>query len=348
MIETVFQSTDLPTADRFDRVRGLLSSTPMPMDVSSEHTGSLLVHQRDLHLDAIRAWEMALQSMVLRRTEKLIERSDPETFNVCLLLDGAMARGSGTGQVVYKPGDLHILDSSQPFELRMQSANEMVSCMGVEIPKRLLPPVPDRLIGRPLSGREGVGALLAQFLTRLAEDAGSYRPADDPRLSLIATTLTSALIAHHLDDGHDLPPDTHRRTLMLRIRAFIQHHLGDPELTPRTVAAAHHISLSYLHRLFKNEQFTVAAWIRHQRMERARRDLADRALSPTPIHAIAACWGFTRAADFTRAFRTAYEITPADYRRRALHTPSRTGPGRDASRRPPSRHAHVRSVSEPQ
>lgn len=83
-----------------------------------------------------------------------------------------------------------------------------VSCVGVEIPKRLLPSLPGRLIGCPLPGRGGVGALLARFLTRLAEDNGSYRPADDPRLSLIATTLTSALIAHYLDDGHDLPPDT--------------------------------------------------------------------------------------------------------------------------------------------
>lgn len=317
MIETVFQSTDLPAAERFDTVRGLMSSAPTPMDVSSEHAAGLLMHQRDLHLDAIRAWMMTLQPMTFHRTEKLIERSDPETLNICLLLDGAMARSWDENQTAYGPGELHISDSSKPFELRVRGANEVASCVGVEIPKRLLPSRSGRLIGRPLSGREGVGALLAQFLTRLAGDTGSYRSADGPRLGLIAADLTSALIAHHLDDGHDRSPDTHRRTLMLRIRSFIQHHLADPELTPSTVAAAHHISLSYLHRLFKGEQFTVAAWIRHQRLEHARHDLADRALLPTPIHAIAARWGFTRAADFTRAFRTAYETTPADFRRRA-------------------------------
>ncbi|MFF3455345.1 helix-turn-helix domain-containing protein [Streptomyces sp. NPDC002730] len=66
---------------------------------------------------------------------------------------------------------------------------------------------------------------------------------------------------------------------------------------------------------------TVAARLRRQRMEAARRDLADPALCGTPIHAIAARWGFPRAADFSRAHRTAYGTTPKGYRHLALHNP---------------------------
>ncbi|MFD0385553.1 helix-turn-helix domain-containing protein [Streptomyces stramineus] len=58
------------------------------------------------------------------------------------------------------------------------------------------------------------------------------------------------------------------------------------------MAAAHHISLSYLHRLFETEATTVAAWIRHQRLERARHDLGDTTQRHIPVHAIAARWGF--------------------------------------------------------
>jgi AraC-like DNA-binding protein len=100
----------------------------------------------------------------------------------------------------------------------------------------------------------------------------------------------------------------------MRIRAFIEQHLADPELTPAAVAAAHHISLSYLHRLFQREEVTVAAWIRRQRLERACQDLADPALRSTPVYAIGRRWGFPRAADFTRAFRAAYGVPPSDYR----------------------------------
>ncbi|MEV5383081.1 helix-turn-helix domain-containing protein [Streptomyces sp. NPDC052721] len=131
--------------------------------------------------------------------------------------------------------------------------------------------------------------------------------------------LLSALIAHALDSDNSLPPETRRQALVLRIRAFVQQHLHDPHLTPRTIAAAHHISTSYLHRLFQEEDDTVAAWIRSQRLERARRALADPAMYATPLHTIGASCGFPRASDFTRAFRTAYGIPPKEYRRQAQY-----------------------------
>lgn len=55
------------------------------------------------------------------------------------------------------------------------------------------------------------------------------------------------------------------------------------------IAAAHHISLSHLHRLVQEEGSgeTVAAWIRGRRPAGAHRDLANPALRSTPVHTIA-------------------------------------------------------------
>ncbi len=170
------------------------------------------------------------------------------------------------------------------------------------------------MTGLRLSAEEGFGALLAQLLTQLANGTHAYQPADGPRLGKVVVDLLSALFAHALDADTLLSPETHQQTLVLRIRAFAQGNLHDPELTPASIAAAHHISTSYLHRLFRHEDETVAAWIRQQRLDHVRRDLADPALRTTPLHAIAARWGFPRAADFTRAFRTAYGMPPSDYR----------------------------------
>ena len=76
----------------------------------------------------------------------------------------------------------------------------------------------------------------------------------------------------------------------------------------------------YLHRLFQHDGITVAAWIREQRLERARRDLADPALRAVPVHQIAARWGFSHAAVFSRAFRAGYGVAPNDYRHQTLRT----------------------------
>ncbi|WP_433478760.1 hypothetical protein ACQPZP_17995 [Spirillospora sp. CA-142024] len=71
----------------------------------------------------------------------------------------------------------------------------------------------------------------AGFLTRLCADFSGYRPADGSRLGVVLADLASALFAHALEDERVLSPEAHRRTLVLRIRAFIGRHLHDPDLS---------------------------------------------------------------------------------------------------------------------
>jgi AraC-like DNA-binding protein len=106
--------------------------------------------------------------------------------------------------------------------------------------------------------------------------------------------------------------------LLLRIHAFIEQHLGEADLSPGIVAAAHHVSVRYLHRLFEAQDTTVAAWIRRRRLERCRRDLADPAFGAVPVSAVAARWGIADPAHFSRLFRRAYGLPPAEYRRNCL------------------------------
>jgi AraC-like DNA-binding protein len=65
----------------------------------------------------------------------------------------------------------------------------------------------------------------------------------------------AATFARRLPQGH-----------LLGSRAFIQEHLGDPELRPAEIAAAYHISLRLLHKLFQEQGTTVAGWIRTRRL----------------------------------------------------------------------------------
>ena len=66
--------------------------------------------------------------------------------------------------------------------------------------------------------------------------------------------------------------------------------------------------------LFETQQTTVADWIRQRRLERCRRDLADPGLRAKPVGAIAARWGLTNPAHFSRLFRAAYGVPPRAYR----------------------------------
>ncbi|TDC51000.1 helix-turn-helix domain-containing protein [Actinomadura sp. KC345] len=317
MIETVHTTLDFPAADRFDHWREWMSRTHSPVDLSSEHAAGFRAHTRVIRLGEVTVWPSSVQPLVSHRTAKLIRRSDPDTYNLTLIIEGMAGAVWSDSGTEYRAFDLHSQNSSRPCTVWIGRNEPVVKSVGVEIPKDLVA-LPrksaDRAVDRRLSGREGVGALLSDFVTRLCTDTDSYAPTDGPRLGTVLADLASALFAHTLDAERDLSPEAHQRTLALRVRAFIGRNLHDPDLTPRAIAAAHHISTSYLHRLFEDDDVTVGALIRGQRLEGARRDLCDPTQRTVPVHRIAARWGFSHHSTFTRAFRSAYGASPRDYR----------------------------------
>ncbi|MEV6133285.1 AraC family transcriptional regulator [Streptomyces violaceusniger] len=319
MIETVFRCDDLPRADRFDFWREQMTQLLAPMEMSSDHTGDFRGEVRILEFGAASVWPTKFLEMNFRRTPKLIRQSDPELYHFSFIQEGNLQVSQSRQEAAHSAQGLYVVDTSRPFDCLAFGGPP--GGVGLEIPKALIP-VPhdriDRLLAQPIPAREGVGALLTGFLARLAEDRGSYGPSDGPRLGTVLIDLAAALLAQAVEADDALPPETRRHTLALRLQSFIQRNLSDPELSPATIAAAHHISVGYLHRLFRARDTTVSAWIRQQRLDRVRRDLTDPGLYTVPIHELAARWGFAHPAVFSRAFRAAYGMPPSDYRHLAL------------------------------
>lgn len=93
-------------------------------------------------------------------------------------------------------------------------------------------------------------------------------------------------------------------------RAFIEEHLDDPDLTPPTVAGALHVSVRTLHRTFSDADDSVMAYVRRQRLRRARAHL----LQPRArVAEVAARWQFSDTSHFIRQFKTIYGVTPAAF-----------------------------------
>jgi len=315
--ESVLRTLDLPPADRFEAWTERLGRTHAPMRLLSDHADDYRGVQRLIALGEVTIWPATFEHLVFQRTPRLVRQSDPEVYHLSVLLRGEGAADWGGRRAVYQVKDLHVSHSSREFEI--STGPDPVTIVGVEIPRDavVLPGrrAEDRVIGR-VDGRSGLGALLTQFLIQLADDTSPYRPTDATRLGTVVIDLVTALFAHLLDAERAVTPETRARALTLRIKEFVRRNLSDPDLTPATIAAVHHISRSYLYRLFQEEGLTVSSYLREQRLKNAHRDLTDPALRDLPIHVIAARWGFPRAAEFTRAFRAAYGDTPSEVRGR--------------------------------
>lgn len=141
------------------------------------------------------------------------------------------------------------------------------------------------LAGIRLSGRHGNGALVAGLVRRIAGDLDQYAGAGAAHVGTAMLDLITATLVASAGRDVSAPPQ-HPHVLTLRIEAFIEQRLGDPNLSPGVIAAAHHISLRYLHRLFEPHAMTVAGLIRARRLQRCRRDLTD----PTHAQVPAASW----------------------------------------------------------
>ena len=310
-MSVVFAADDLPLASRTEYWRDVLGQALVPLDPVG-NPDRLVVGQAG----AVGVGELSDgKPGGARRTAKHIRRADPDLYKVDVLVHGHGVVEQGDRQAHVRPGDLTLIDLSRPATWAMSA----MRCVAVIFPRELMPVRAEdtaRLAAVRIPGDTGPGALISQLVRRLPSHLDDWNEAAGARLGAAVLDLITVALAARLDQLGKVPAETRQRALLQRIYAFIETRLSDPELSPGNIAAAQFISVRYLHRLFETEQTTVADWVRQRRLERCRRDLADPELRAEPVGAIAARWGLTNPAHFSRLFRAAYGAAPREYRMR--------------------------------
>ncbi|MFF8833259.1 helix-turn-helix domain-containing protein [Streptomyces sp. NPDC015131] len=219
------------------------------------------------------------------------------------------------------PGDLVFHDPARPGLLHFGDGARMTF---FRVPRRQLGatgPELDRVVGIPAPGRHGLGALVSDFLSALAAKAEFRRSTVGDRLSRTAVHLLSVLVVELLATATATATDREPAPaaspsagadMLARIRAYIEEHLMDPQLSPVSIARAHFISVRYLHKLFQQDGTTVSQWIRRRRLEACRTDLSRTGRRLT-VAAVAHRWGFTSPSHFSRTFKGAYGMSPREW-----------------------------------
>jgi AraC-like DNA-binding protein len=309
----VFRSGDEPVAAT-DAWRHILDDTLGPLDPF----GAVPDHVTAADIGAVSVAELAARGPGgARRTLRHVRRLDRELYKVDVVADGHGVIEQDGRRAALESGDLALVDLSRPARWAMSSG---VRCVAVVFPPAMLPLPRDRLASLTAVRipREGsAGALASSFARQVVGQLDSHAGAHSARLGTALLDLITMALAAVGDHEDEVPSETPQRALLLRMLAFVEERLGDPELTPRTIADAHHVSIRYLHRLFETQETSAADWIRRRRLERCRRDLLDPVQRALPVNVIAARWGLINAAHFSRAFRAAYGASPSEYRQAA-------------------------------
>jgi AraC-like DNA-binding protein len=140
------------------------------------------------------------------------------------------------------------------------------------------------------------------YLRRLTALHDGLRPDIAARLGVTTVDLITTYFTDLFGEAVGID-GANRRTLLYQVKTYIEAHLGEPDLCPAMIAAAHHLSVRSLYKLFATAGDTVAGWIRQRRLEHIRHDLTSSAHASTSITRIALQWGFTDSAHFSRVFK---------------------------------------------
>lgn len=322
--------SELPDGDQFDGWRMAISQTFVPLD-ATPHTkgapfGGEVVSQS---VGSVVISEISGGGgCAVSRTAQTIRQSDPGLLKLGLQLRGCCMLTQDGRETALTPGDFALYDTRRQYQLSCEAS---FKCLVVMLPRDLLPLRAEevsRFTARRVSGRQGIGGLVAPLLRNMSKQMRAEELSANIELSGALISLLAAALSEQLGQQSRLPPETHRQALVLRIKAFIDARLADPELTSSRIAEAHNICPRYLQKLFEAEDSTVTDWMRGRRLEHCRHDLLDSRYADTSIGAIAARWGLIDPSYFSRLFKAAYGSTPREFRAQAALTPDQPITGR--------------------
>ncbi|SLN28107.1 Transcriptional activator FeaR [Aquimixticola soesokkakensis] len=222
------------------------------------------------------------------------------------------ARFNGNREFSMQQGSLILYEACEAYELDFDGASEslVIAIAKSDLEKRVANiqmHLDEAITYDPLKT-----TMLAGLLRGVLSINGETRQAVKDGLSEAVLNMLVATL-YDCDEAVLKTPTNGSAAILQRIKSFINTHLDNPDLNPVMTAEAMGITVSYLHKIFLQNNTTLMQFVLAERLERCRRDIAkgDRA---DGISQIAYRWGFNDASHFSRSFRKRFGTSPRDYR----------------------------------
>jgi AraC-like DNA-binding protein len=280
------------------------------------------IRSRRVHLEHQRRFDLVhvvADPQCVVRTRELIDLQGEEAWLLMIQEQGSCSIHQGAQRSTLAPGDIAFLDTSRPYEVlfpqtfRQSILKVPTSLFNVIIPLRR------DVAGMALAGADPLTAIARTNLLLFERFAHTINSALLPAAAERAIDHLGLAMRARLDDGPVRRNGGASARHFARASAYIIGHLRDSLLSVERVAGAVGLSTGHLHEVFHRVTgATVGDYIRNQRLERCRRDLADQSLRHHSITSIAHRWGFSEASSLSRAFRRAYQTSPRRYRQAGL------------------------------
>ena len=299
-----------PAGEQFPLWQEAVDAAFVPVTVRPTEPGSFPSEVAVHRLGSIELADFAAPPQSVSRTAEQVSHAAGDVFFLNLPLTGGASVRQAGRTTKLSAADFVVVDSDQPFDLDFGAPFRQIS---LKLPREVLTArlvATDDVLGARVDGGHGIGAVASAAIRATAEAAVAL----DRQAARELGDRLADLVALAVGGVRPQPAKAPRTLLLQAARAEAERRIGDPALSPATVAAQVGISTRYLHRLFSDDGVTFRRWLQLRRLGLAHADLADAGLRGGTIGQIAHDRGFEDPSYFARAFRARYEISPTAFR----------------------------------
>jgi AraC-like DNA-binding protein len=253
----------------------------------------------------------AASELRIERNPGLVARMGVDHVAAMVRLEGHATVQIGGSEVPMGPGDICLLDLSQPLAIESSDYRAMTLIM----PRALFPERGARLgdaHGAILRGETAFGTLVNDHLRSLDINVAHFSTSE-ARAAAEATATLLSMASRPATLSGGTAQASERAPVFLAIRRYIDAQIESPALGVDHLCQRFGVSRSGLYRLFA-PLGGVVEYIRRRRLARAYRDLTAADDPNLRISAIAYRYGYASPASFTQAFRAEFGACPADVR----------------------------------
>lgn len=245
----------------------------------------------------------------LERTSSIAANAGGEHYMISTQITGTMAIRSGSDEILLRPGDVGILDTSRPFSAKFRSDTTRAIIL---VNKRRFPSLLRLRNGAAMDAllaRHPYCRIVRQYILSFGDTEYRHERAT---IDALIGNLAHAVL--HVYAGIRVESGSEYCVTIGDANSYICEHHSDPNLTPSSIAAGLGISLRKLFSLYENAPIGIEKTIIQTRLRAALETILAPEFTQESITSIAVRSGFKDSAHFSRKFREAYGISPSGWR----------------------------------
>lgn len=266
--------------------------------------------QNFIALGDVQLFDMSTSPHTVQQHEVVTGSAEQSLCKLSLQLSGVTHLTQDGRYCALEPGDLALYVAHRPYTLHYIDDQRSLI---IQFPQELLHLVHQQVAqvtALPVNAHTGLGRVAVPLFEQLAIN---FSILQGPHAIRLVRSALEMLVTVLLEASRD-NEDNQDNPLFSQAVAFIDDHLHDPQLGPQNIADYFYVSLRQLHGKFSEENQTISAYIRNERMRRIRNDLADPTHRDETVQTISSRYGLTDASHVSKLFKQIYGETPSGYR----------------------------------